>query len=257
LIDSFDWRKFIDPFKPCPNCIEGFVISETEAHECSCRSTYLKNLRYVMGLIQSNLVAENSSIENVENIKNYSFNDYGGPDESGNLKKLKSFIKNFDSKYSSTNLFFSGSPGTQKTTVAKHIASELIKNRKTCYYILANTLIEYINDAQRKPDAEQLIESLLNKDFLIIDEMDEQKIITYGSGWQRKLLFPFLKERMESVRKSTLFISNQDISNIGNYFEGAIQDLIEREVPDPMYFNDKYFLFKKKLDVSKLWDDED
>lgn len=249
--------NFITPFHSCGVCNkDGFIITKDYSKKCSCRIEYENNLNIIKGLLSSNVITYNSSKESLDFLLNLSFNDYKGNDYAGNLIKIKKFCTNFKNKYNNLNLFFSGDPGTQKTTLAKIMIKELIKQKVSCYYIIANDLIDIIIESGRDIEKKNLIESILNYDFLVIDEFDEHKIVTFSSGWQRKNLFPFLKKRLESIRKSTLFISNQKIDNLGAYFEGAIQDLILREVPDQtMIFKDNYIKNRGNINLSQIWDD--
>lgn len=241
-------------FTSCNKCSNGFIIGSDSAIKCDCKIQYDNKIKLLYSLMKSNILSSHSSKDILSYIDSLSFDSYKGPDKQGNISKLKKFISKFDEKYSSLNLYFFGAPGTQKSTIAKTII-KMLCIKHTCYYVLANDLIQLIIDSSRDEEKKTLLHSILSVDLLIIDEMDEDKIITYASGWQRKNFFPFIKNRLEHIRKSTIFISNETIENIGSYFEGAIQDLINRSVPDPMTFSDKYFTYKEKLDINSIWED--
>lgn len=244
-------------FSSCGECDTfGFRVSEGIAVKCPCKVEYEKRILVIKGLLYANVITSDSSKEWISTIEKLSFESYKGPDNAKNLDKIKKFVKNFRSRYNSLNMFFTGIPGTQKTTMAKVIIKELVKEKLNCYYILANDLIQMIIDSSRDEEKKDRLKEIMIMDFLVIDEFDEEKIITYASGWQRKNLFPWIKYRLETIKKSTLFISNNDISNIGKYFEEAIQDLIEREVPDKtMIFDDKYYKYSERIDLTSIWDD--
>ena len=47
-----------------------------------------------------------------------------------------------------------------------------------------------------------------------IAKFDEDKIVIFASGWKQKNFFPFIKNRLETIRKSTIFISNRKIEDL-------------------------------------------
>lgn len=256
LLENFDTFSWLPPFTPCTVCNNGFINDEGYILKCSCRKDYESELSLIQGLLHSGLLHPKSSEEIYLFLKNYSLDNYKGPDNNGNILKIKKFIQTFETKYNSLHLFFSGIPGSQKTTLAKYILTSLLRKKNKGYYILANTLIEKIIDASRNKEDKEFTDYIQAVDFLVIDELDQEKIVTYESGWQKKHLLPWLKTRLEVIKKSTLFISNKPIDNIGAYFEGAIQDLISREVLDKtMIFEDKYTSYRETLDLSKLWEE--
>lgn len=252
-MENFDWSKFT----PCSKCQDGFIIDDVskQAKKCTCRISYEKDLKTIISYYAANLITSSSSKDQYTRIKEYSLSNYKGPDTRKNLTKIKKFITNFTEKYSSLNLFFSGLPGTQKTTVAKYILSELLKENKTGYYIILNDLIDKIIDSERNPDVDKELKEIIEKDILIIDEFSEDSIVTYKNNtWQLKHLFPFLKKRFETVHKSTIIISNKTIDNLGEYFKGPVQDLIEREIPDKtMIFEDNYAVYKPQVNIDDIW----
>jgi len=249
--------KWYPKFESCGKCDSfGFIVEEGKATKCSCKIEYDKKVAVLYRLLQANVISIESSQDYVESLLELSIDSYKGPDKNRIIPKMEKYINNFSERFSSLNLFFSGKPGTQKSTVAKAMVKALVSKNISCYYILANSLIEMIIDSGRNEEVKESLQEIIKTDFLVIDEFDEDKIITYASGWQRKNLFPWIKNRLELIKKSTLFISNKPIDELGKYFEEAIQDLILREVPDKsMIFEDKYYLYNGKIDISSIWDD--
>jgi DNA replication protein DnaC len=250
-------ESLIGIYTPCKLCKEGYEkYKDGTFAKCLCKKDYDHKALLLYRLIQYGFISNNPVKEQVDFILNYSLKNYKGKDELGNLLKVETFIEKFKKRYSSMNLFLYGEPGTQKSTVARYIGKSLLEKRGlTCHYTLANTLIIGLVNASRNEEQKEWVTKLLNTDCLIIDEMDEEKIITYESGWQRKHVLPFLKERIEIQRKSVIFVSNKEPDNIGEYFEGSIQDLISREVLDKtMKFNDNFMKNRDKIDLKKLWE---
>jgi len=247
---------WLPKYTPCNKCIQGYIHEKEVATKCFCRIEYEISLSLIQKYIDSNLLFCSSSFEQFEMLENYKLSNYKGPDSTNNKEKIEKYINKFKEKYNSTNLFFSGCPGTQKTTIAKYILSSILQKELTGYYVLANDLIRLLIDVERDKEKRDLIHYILSSDLLIIDEMDAQKIITYQSQYQQKHFLPFLKNRLETVRKSTIFISNCLPSDLGDVFKGAIQDVIERETSKGLLlFKDKYLVYKEKVQFDNIWDD--
>jgi hypothetical protein len=235
-----EYIPWLPLYKSCSLCRGGIRVNDGIAKKCSCREDYENEILFVKNLIDTGLLAEYSSKETYDFLNTYSLDSYKGPDVIGNKVKIEKYLNNFESRFCSTNLFFTGMPGSQKTSLAKYMICHLVKSHHSCYYILANTLIQMIIDSSRIEEAKQLLQKIQVVDFLVIDEIDQEKIVTYESGWQKKHLLPWLKP----------------ITNIGVYFEGAIQDLIEREVPDhTMVFSDKYVYYREEINLEEMWRD--
>jgi DNA replication protein DnaC len=241
-------------FKSCSKCENGFIKKKYGYIPCQCRLEYIENIRLYYRFLKANLIYNESNNKNFYDLINFNIDSYRGLDKKENIHKIKKFIKDFETKYTDLMLFFSGDPGTQKTTLAKYIITKLLLKDKTAYYTQANNLIQLIISAERNIDDKELLNYILGVSFLVIDEFDEDKMITYESGWQRKHFHPWLKERLEIIKKSTLFISNKNINNLGKYFDKATNDLIYRVVLDKnMIFEDVYENFKEPINLNLIW----
>lgn len=241
-------------YQPCKECEKGYIDKDFGVIKCSCLKEYQAKVKLYCDMIDSNLINPKSNLKSFYDLRDLSLSSYLGDDKNGNINKIKKLIKFYSRKYSDMNLFFSGEPGTQKSTLGRYTGKELLFKGKSVYYILANTLIQSIISAERVDFYKELVNKILTVDFLIIDEMDEDKIVTYESGWQRKHFHPFLKDRLEIVKKSTLFISNRKIDGLGDYFDDATKDLIYRCVADKtMVFEDNYNVNKPPMSVDEIW----
>lgn len=249
--------NWLDSFVPCKNCNNGFIQSKSGyARKCDCRVEYENKLSFILKLKEANLLNDNSSKENYEFLMNYDFISYKGEDKPENLIKLKKYCDRFDDKFSSFNLFFYGPPGTQKTTLAKYVLTRLLRQGKTGYYILVNDYIKMAEESIRDELKKKKLEYINSVDLLVLDEFDEEKIIMYSSNWKESNLFPQIKFRLETIKKSTIFCSNKTVNNLGDKFEGAIQNLVERETLSGIFtFQDVYAKLKEKVDLSKIWED--
>lgn len=183
---------------------------------------------------------------------NYNINNYCGPDEQGNLKKVNKYINEFDDKYKSVHLCFFGSKtGVQKTTIASYIGRELLKKGKKVQFTLMNNLIKLLTEiSSYKEDKEKndKYQNILNCDFLIIDDcFDPKKVTMYKSGYQLPFLDSFLRERLEVVRKATCFTSNFSPGDIDeNVFGQYIKDVVIRNVVS-LFFRDNITIDVKNL----------
>lgn len=245
--------KRIKKFKSCGNCQEGYIYKKNEetgeldyVERCDCWKEYQKTIILKHKLIKSNIPP--SIISYNPN------NDYVGDDKDNNLKAIDNYINKF-LQFPKFHLYFYGSVGTQKSTLLRYIGKELLAKGFSVYYTLADDLIKELIKADRDEDMASKYKRITKDiDLLIIDEMSEDKITTYKSGWQRKFLLPFLKKRLEIYENNTLFASNSPYDNIGEFFEGAIQDIIHREVKAQLTFTDNYEKLSNSVDISKLWE---
>lgn len=247
-------RMRLKKFKPCDKCKDsptpGYIFkTDEEGNEsvtkCECWAKYQEETILAKKLTDANVPLS---------IMKYDPSQYEGEDKNDNLKAIRKFIKDFN-KFSSWHLYFYGPVGTQKSTLLRYIAKELIQRKKTVYYTLADDMIKELIRADREEELKDKWDRILQYDLLIIDEMSEDKITTYKSGWQRKFILPFLKKRLEVYQKSVIFASNSPYDNVGDFFEGAIQDLIHREVKAQLTFEDNYEQLSNSFDVSELWED--
>lgn len=250
---SFLWNV---PFTSCGLCIDGFLEKGGVAQRCDCRRRYEEDTRLLFHLYEANLITQSSSLEQALRVRDYNLDLYRGPDEQENIPKIKKFLDQFDTRYSHIHLYFQGTYGTQKTTLARYMGKELVLRGKSVYYTFLNDLMRIIcNDRDEEKLA--LSDKILNCDFLILDEVEEKKLVLYKeSQWQMRHYLSWIKQRLEGIRKSTLFISNTDITNIGPSYDGAVKDLLQRETTETtLIFEDIYAKVRDKINLKSIWED--
>ena len=234
----------MNKFIGCRKCnsTKGYIIenntdgNEYVAIKCNCLIKYQEEEQFKLHLKESNVL---------EKFNTFNIASYQGLDENNNLKLIDLYIENFKKEFTNYNLYFYGDYGTQKTYLSKYIISELFKQKISCYYILADQLIKLLIDIRRDESLNQR-DLLLNKDFLVIDELSDDKCTIYQSEYQLPFFTSFLKDRLEIKSKSTLFISNYPIETLyKSKFGGTIADLINRECKDKLLFKDNYFSLNK------------
>ena len=202
----------------------GEVVSTRSVEKCVCIKSWEMSYKLYIKCIKSGLNKSDLDYD----ISTY----YGSPLIP---RAVQGFIRSFKSK-SSTNIFFHGTVNTQKSTIARYMSRELIKRGLKTKYILMDSLIKTLikshdHDEAIKEAAVENIESYLQADFLVIDEsFDKERITLYKSNYQLPFLTTFLKDRLEVIKKSTVFISNKTPKEISQQgFTEALQSLIIRE----------------------------
>lgn len=185
---------------------------------------------------------EESRAAKLEGEFNRTLEDYLGKDEQGNIPRLKRYVQEYDTKYFKYSLYiWSRFNSTQKTTTARAILKgikDTYKDKYSCAFVLANTLLNDLKNYDFNDDARSRVELYKDVDFLIIDDaFTGDKVTRYNSGYQTSFLDTFLRERLEVKCRSTCFTSNIPIEEIGKYWGASIEALIKR-TSYPMEFLD-------------------
>ena len=275
----------------CDKCdSNGFIVGESSAVKCNCRVRYEQELKTSDVLSRSGLLNENSTYEDFKKLVDFDWSDYRGKDENGNLKKLQKYCDEFDktkykeiphnsvddkgniirTEYSKVSIenpfkhlhcYVWGGQGTQKSYTMKGVLIKLATKGKLVYYIFAKDLISLLHDSERDEELKKKLDYIKNVDVLVIDEFEEQRCCLWQSGYKERLLIVWLKERLEVVRKSTWFISNDSMeeqkeSKFGELFG----DMLDRETKFGRFeFKDKYsdYITKEEIEetMKNIWDD--
>lgn len=249
---------FIEPYQHCNKCdSHGFIVQDGRAVRCDCWMQYRNRLSLINKMLEANLIAEESSKEEVDRLISYSLDDYKGNDSTSNIPKVRKFLSKFDEKFNSVNLFFTGANGTQKTTVAKYMVLELLRSGHSAYYTLTKDFIDLVMLSERDEEAVRKLDSILKVDFLVLEEFSPDKLALYASGYKQSIVTSPIKKRFESIRKSTVVISNFSMNELrGSALGNTLVDLVDRETRNgcQLVFSDRYGDFAK-VDLSSIWDD--
>lgn len=249
----------------CDKCDNnGFIVNGQSAIKCSCRVKYEFELKASSILSNSGLLNESSTYEDFKKLIDFDWSDYRGKDENGNLKKLQKFVDEFDSDkkpFKHLHCYVWGGQGTQKSYTMKGVLTKLATKGKSVYYIFAKDLISLLHDSERDEELKKKLDYIKNVDVLVIDEFEEQRCCLWQSGYKERLLIVWLKDRLEVVRKSTWFISNDSMekqkeSKFGELFG----DMLDRETKFGRFeFKDKYsdYITKEEIEqkMKNIWDD--
>jgi DNA replication protein DnaC len=231
-------------FVPCGNCIDGYIEHGDTVEPCSCRIEYQLKVKTMEGLKKAGISHLDYDIL---------IDNYLGPDEAGNIPKIKKYISEYRTRfYENSSLYFYGTNGTQKTTMAKYVLKEVIKQGFSGKFILMGTLMDILTDTFEKENP-LIIKEYLMCDLLVIDDaMADNKVVLYKSGYQIPFLDKFLRERLETLRKNIIFTSNVAINKIKtDKFSKDIQDLLERNISmkkGELQFNDSYKGYLESFD---------
>jgi hypothetical protein len=177
---------------------------------------------------------------NVGEVTSYGLDTYVGEDRFNNIPRLKKYCDEFKSNFSRIHLYlWSRINGTQKSTCAKDIIVRLARQGVKSKFVLMDSLIKTLLDAERDASSKQQAKEWSTVDFLVIDEcFTKGQITLFKSGYQIAFLNTFLKERLEVFRRATCFTANVSIEDIGEEWGAGIQSLVDRSIPTPMLFND-------------------
>ena len=241
---------FLPKFE-CNICKDtGYIVEGSNSIMCNCLKQKIFDLEY------------NKS--NIYNIKNQNFQNFNELfysdtiDESKyhsdvspreNIKLIKdicfSFINNFE-KAEEKNLLFTGNTGLGKTFLSSCIANELIKQRKTVLYQTAPVMLDTIIDYRfGKSNNSNILESILNVDLLIIDDLGTECV----NNMKFTELFNIINTRLLNQKNitKTIISTNLSLQNLYNTYDERI---VSRIIGDYniCYFFGEDIRFKKICD---------
>ena len=258
IVPSFNLYK-------CNKCdSNGFIVGESSAVKCECRKQYEYELSASNILLQSELLTENSTYEDFKKLINYSFDDYKGKDENGNIKRIKKYVDEFDRSdkpFKNMHFYIWGGQGTQKSYTLKGMLAKLACKGKSIYYTFLKNLISLIIESDRDENVKSKLNYIMNVDVLVIDEFEEKRANLWASGYKENTLITWLKDRLEVIRKSTFFISNDSVEAMKQSKFGELYgDLLDRETKFGRFeFTDRYMdsLSKEEIQATfaSIWDD--
>lgn len=249
----------------CDKCdANGFIVGENSATKCSCRVKYEFELKASSILSNSGLLNESSTYEDFKKLIDFDWSNYRGKDENGNLKKLQKFVDEFDSDkkpFKHLHFYIWGGQGTQKSYTLKGMLTKLACKGKSVYYTFLKNLISLIIESDRDENVKSKLNYIMNVDVLVIDEFEEKRANLWASGYKENTLITWLKDRLEVIRKSTFFISNDSVEAMKQSKFGELYgDLLDRETKFGRFeFTDRYMdsLSKEEIQATfaSIWDD--
>lgn len=236
----------IEPFQHCDKCDKnGYIVSNGIAYKCNCRKQYESNLRFYQSMLDSGLLTDNSTRIDFDLLKNYKLTNYVGEDKNKNIPKIEKFVDNFSDKtkpYYSIHQYWYGEQGTQKTTTVKGVLSLLAKQGFSVYYTFTKDLVSLIMESERDEEKAKQLDFIQNVDCLALDEFQSERMALYHSGYKQNVTTPWIKKRLEVIRKSTIFLSNDSIAKMKESDLGSLLgDVIDRETKYAQFeFTDNY-----------------
>jgi len=247
------WEKKLKNSIGCYKCedspLKGYLYQDDFCKPCTCLIQYRKELKENIGL-------KSSSIPTL--VKDLDFTDYTGSETKKAIEKLNKYIDKFKEKGFKKSLYLFGGNGTAKTSIAFLTGYKLIKKDISVKYIMMDKLVKYCQSVQFNEEYEIELQKLLNVDCLIVDEcFDKTKVQLYNNtGFQIGPLTSFLKERMELLNKSIIFIANVSIEDIEkNNFSASLKDLVDRNTTDKVLtLNENFKAIQSEFIKEDLWD---
>ncbi len=242
--------SYLEPRYECNLCKDrGYITNSDYTTEmCSCLKQKLYNEQYNKANI-SNLDTQNfdtfsdAFYSNEANKEKYHSNI--SPKENINLIKeiCFKFIENFDDP-AQKNLLFTGNTGLGKTFLSSCVANELIKKGKNVLYQTAPVMLDSIIDYRfGKNGSTNILNSILNVDLLIIDDLGTESI----NNMKFTELFNIINTRLLNQHKitKTIISTNLSLQNLyANYDERIVSRLVGNY--DICYFFGDDIRFKKR-----------
>lgn len=241
---------FLPKFE-CNICKDtGYIVEGSNSIMCNCLKQKIFDLEY-----------NKSNIYNIKNQNFQNFNELFYSDKiveskyhsdvspRENIKLIKdicfSFINNFE-KAEEKNLLFTGNTGLGKTFLSSCIANELIKQRKTVLYQTAPVMLDTIIDYRfGKSNNSNILESILNVDLLIIDDLGTECV----NNMKFTELFNIINTRLLNQKNitKTIISTNLSLQNLYNTYDERI---VSRIIGDYniCYFFGEDIRFKKICD---------
>ena len=213
---------------------------------CHCLKQKLFNLEY-----------NKSNLSNLEkdNFNNFSFDLYSNEVNQEKyhsplsprknieiiVKLAHDFIDNFENS-EQKNLLFSGNTGLGKSFLSTCIAGELLKKGKTVLYQTAPVLLESVIDfkfGKNKSVSENLIQSVLEADLLIIDDLGTETV----NSLKLSELFTIINSRILNLNNhitKTIISTNLNMNDIFSIYQDRIGSRIAG-------YYDIYYFFGEDL----------
>ena len=251
LLKSLDIpENYFEPNYECSLCKDtGYVTnSDFTVTMCTCLKQRLYNEQFNEANM-SNLDTQNFSTFSdqyySDKVDKEKYPANISPRENINLIKdiCIKFINNFDDK-AQKNLLFTGNTGLGKTFLSSCIANEIIKKGKNVLYQTAPVMLDSIIDYRfGKTKDSNIIDSILNVDLLIIDDLGTESM----NNMKFAELFNIINTRLLNQKKITKTIISTNL-NLNNLYKNYDERIVSRIVGyyDICYFFGEDIRFKKR-----------
>jgi DNA replication protein DnaC len=179
-------------------------LDDRTVRECECQIEVKNRLRL-----------EKSGLQEV--IDKYTFETYETKEKYQNSLKAKAqnYVKEIESG-EKTWWFIGGQSGIGKTHLCTAICSELMKQKKSLKYVIANKVImELKSTVMNQVDYFRIMGQLINVDVLYIDDLFKSKSITDADV---KALFEIINDRY-TQNKITIVSSEKTIFDLEEHGE--------------------------------------
>lgn len=215
-------KQYLEVQYSCTKCEDtGFLKVDNKLDRCPCLKQKIININYN----KSNLVLLEEENFNKFSLKYYSNKadkEKYGTDKSPrkNMEEVeeiaKKFVENFENVKS--NLLFSGDTGLGKTFLINSIAKEILEKSYTVFYQKAPNMLDKLMQTKYENSKEYnaLIDSILNVDLLIIDDLTEKTTDSKNIE-----LFTIIDHRLNNS-KPTIISTNLTLEDMQNIYEDRV-----------------------------------
>ena len=244
-------KGYLEVQYDCAKCKDtGFIKVGDILERCPCLRQKIININYN----KSNLVMleeENFSKFSLKYYKNTADKEMYGTNKSPreNMEEIlqisKDFIKNFNQVHS--NLLFSGDTGLGKTYLINSISKEILEKGFTIFYQKAPNMLDKLMQTKYENSSEYnaLIDSILNVDLLIIDDLTEKTTDSKNIE-----LFTIIDYRLNNS-KSTIISTNLSLEEMQDIYEDRVISRIIGNYVIKRFFGDDIRRLKKEASKKK------
>ena len=215
-------KDYLEVKYECERCKDtGFIKERLKLDRCPCLKQKIININYN----KSNLIKLEEEDFAKFNLKYYSNKsdkekysiDKSPRENMEEIEKLsKDFVNNFGDIY--TNLLFSGDTGLGKTYLINAISKEILNKGYTVFYQKAPIMLDKLMQIKYEDTKEYnaLIESILNVDLLVIDDLAEKTTDSKNIE-----LLTIIDHRLNNS-KPTIISTNLTLEELQDIYEDRI-----------------------------------
>jgi len=214
------------PFEPCLKCKDtktpGLIQTPEGVTECTCRIEHNGYERLTKYLLSRGIP---------EKYADYDIKEYIGTTSLPVIKAMERIVDSVGSKaINEFQLYISGKPNTQKTSVGIYLLKSLALIGKQIRYVTMYNLTEILKAKAFGDDTKEdwVVRDIGSTDILMIDDaFDTEKLyFSDKKHFIKTLLLNFLQSRNTNL-KSTIYLSRVTRSNIDSRFGSTIHSILD------------------------------
>jgi DNA replication protein DnaC len=186
---------------------------------------------------KANIIAELGRANAPSKFWQAEFKDYVAGDLAAKERLIRYVCKLEEAYENGYGLFLSGVNGVGKTLLAVIVMKWILRNSYSIYYITLKKAIDNLLDEGARDDIKDI---LLNKDFLVVDEVDK----TYQGSEKSKelidvLFFEIFKERADA-KAPTILIANNILEEVQERYALGLRSIFKETLIDLSFVGKDY-----------------